>query len=88
MLLRQVVFVATDRNGERLWLRRLDVTTAQPLPDTDGAGFAFWAPDGRSNGFTANGKLNALTLAAARCRPWPTSTPPPALVGVPGAWTE
>ncbi|MGH7340348.1 MAG: LpqB family beta-propeller domain-containing protein, partial [Candidatus Rokuibacteriota bacterium] len=42
---RQVVFVAAGDGGSQLWLRRLDQTTAQPLPSSEGATFPFWAPD-------------------------------------------
>ena len=59
---RYVVFAATDGRVERLWLRRLDVTTAQPLAGTEDAGYPFWAPNSRSIGFFAGGKLKRLDL--------------------------
>ena len=47
---RQLVFVANGENGQQLWLRPLDQTTAQPLAGTEGASYPFWAPDGRAVG--------------------------------------
>jgi Tol biopolymer transport system component len=59
---RYIVFAATDGTAERLWLRRLDVTTPQPLAGTEGAAFPFWAPNSRSVGFFAEGKLKRLDV--------------------------
>jgi len=49
----RVVFGA----GGRLWVSALDQGGAQPLPGTEDAIFPFWAPDSRSLGFFADGKL-------------------------------
>jgi eukaryotic-like serine/threonine-protein kinase len=59
---RQLVFVANGERDSRLWLRPLDQTTAQPLADTEGATFPFWAPDSRAVGFFADGKLKRINL--------------------------
>ena len=59
---RQLVFVATSNGVATLWLRSLDQADAQPLADTEGASFPFWAPDSRSVGFFADGKLKRLDL--------------------------
>ena len=59
---RQLVFAVTEETGARLWRRRLDETTAQPLPGTEGASAPFWAPDGRAIGFFADGNLKRLDL--------------------------
>jgi Tol biopolymer transport system component len=59
---RRIVFVATDGDRPRLWLRALDQGTAQALTGTEGANWPFWAPDGRDIGFFANGKLKRLSL--------------------------
>lgn len=40
-----------------LWLRRLSEADAHPISGTDGATLPFWAPDSRSIGFFADGKL-------------------------------
>jgi serine/threonine protein kinase len=61
---RTLAFVARDEGGkELLWVRRLDVTTAQPLSGTEGAAMPFWAPDSRSLGFFADGKLKKVEAA-------------------------
>ena len=54
---RQLVYVASEGDRSKLWLRPLDQTTARPLAGTDGASAPFWAPDGRAMGFFADGKL-------------------------------
>jgi hypothetical protein len=60
---RSVVFLASSGDGpEKLWLRRLDQTTAQPLEGTEGGLTPFWSPDSRSIGFYAAGKLLRLDL--------------------------
>ena len=53
---RQIVFVASDEGGSRLWLRSLATTMAQPLAGTEGATFPFWSPDSRSVGFFAGAR--------------------------------
>ena len=60
---RQIVFVANGEKGSQLWLRPLDQVTAQPLAGTEDASSPFWAPDGRSLGFFAEGKLKRLDLS-------------------------
>jgi eukaryotic-like serine/threonine-protein kinase len=59
---RQIVFVASGDGTARLWLRRLDATSAQPLAGTEGASFPFWSPDSRSVGFSAGGKLKRMDI--------------------------
>jgi serine/threonine protein kinase/Tol biopolymer transport system component len=60
---RQIVFVASGDGPSRLWLRRLDATSAQPLAGTEGATFPFWSPDSRSLGFFADAKLKRTDVA-------------------------
>ena len=60
---RAVVFVATSAGGPTLWIRRLDALTPRELPGTTGAAFPFWAPDGRSVGFFAEGKLKKIDVS-------------------------
>ncbi len=59
---RVVVFVAIS-GGPTLWIRRLDSLTPRELPGTSGAAFPFWAPDGRSVGFFAEGKLKKIDVS-------------------------
>ncbi len=61
---RRLAFVAgTEGNRSTLWLRPLGSLTAQPLPGTEGANWPFWAPDGQSLGFFAQGKLKKIALS-------------------------
>jgi len=78
---RQLVFVAADDKGSRLWLRSLATTTAQPLAGTEGASFPFWSPDGRSVGFFAAGALKRLALDGGAAQ-----TVAPATNGGGGTW--
>jgi len=59
---KQIVFVAKGDGEPRLWLRLLAVSTAQPLPGTEGAIGPFWSPDSRSIAFFAAGELKRLDL--------------------------
>ena len=59
---RQIVFVASGDGAARLWLRRLDATSAQPLAGTEGASYPFWSPDSRSVGFFADSKLKRIDI--------------------------
>jgi hypothetical protein len=65
---RKVVFVATEKGQNRLWLQALDAVAAQPLPGTDGAVFPFWSPDSGSVGFFSGGKLKRLDLGSGSPR--------------------
>jgi hypothetical protein len=61
---RTLAFVARAEGGKQLlWVRRLDSTSAQPLPGTEDAVQPFWAPDSRSLGFFAQGKLKKVEAA-------------------------
>jgi serine/threonine protein kinase len=60
---RQLAFVAPIDGVPRIWVRQLAQESAQPLPGTDHASFPFWAPDGRSLGFFAGGKMQRIDLA-------------------------
>ena len=59
---RQIVFVASGDGASRLWHRRLDTTSAQPLAGTEGASNPFWSPDNRSVGFFADSKLKRIDI--------------------------
>ena len=59
----KLAFVASGDGAERLWLRALDKTDAQPMAGTEGAQYPFWSPDSRSIGFFASGKLYRIDSA-------------------------
>jgi eukaryotic-like serine/threonine-protein kinase len=80
---RQIVFVASDGDVSRLWLRSLATTTARPIPGTEGARDPFWSRDARSIGFFANGELRRLDLDGGATR-----TLAPARYGSGGVWTQ
>ena len=46
-----LVYVASDGDTTRLYRRRLDQAQATPIPESEGASSAFFAPDGESVGF-------------------------------------
>ena len=59
-----MAFVAATSTGVvRLWVRPLESLSARELPGTDGASYPFWAPDGQSLGFFADGKLKKIDLS-------------------------
>ncbi|MEJ2722803.1 MAG: hypothetical protein P8181_16945, partial [bacterium] len=43
-----------------LWVRPLDELEARALPGTEGAGYPFWSPGGKSLGFFADAKLKRV----------------------------
>jgi eukaryotic-like serine/threonine-protein kinase len=47
-------------NGRQLWLRGLDSSTLQLLPNTNGAQYPFWSPDGRYIGFLSGENLSVI----------------------------
>ncbi len=54
----QIVFPAADKNATvNLWLRDLELSSAQKIPGTTGVNYPFWSADSRFIGFFANGKL-------------------------------
>ena len=46
-----------------LWIRALDSLDARPLAGTEGGSTPFWAPDSRSVGYVAEGKLFRVEVA-------------------------
>jgi serine/threonine-protein kinase len=61
---RQLAFVAIKRRGaSQIYIRPFDARDAHALPNTDGASFPFWSPDGRFIGFFAAGKLRKIAVA-------------------------
>jgi len=60
---RQLAFVAHAADGSRkIWVRDLAQMAARALPETAGAWYPFWSPDGRYLGFFADGKLKRIDL--------------------------
>ena len=80
---RHIVFVASGDGPSRLWLRRLDATTAQPLAGTDGARYPFWSPDSASVGFFADSKLKRVDIVGGTPQPLAN-----AVAGLGGAWNR
>lgn len=66
----KLVYLANEGQGDppRLWLRSLDQWAPTPLPDTEGARFAFWSPDGSAVAFGAGNRLRRLDLSATSAR--------------------
>jgi Tol biopolymer transport system component len=81
---RYVVFAGSESSADatqRLYLRALDNTDAQPMAGTDGAVYPFWSPDSRSVGFFASGSLKRIDISGG---PAQTLAPTPNPQG--GAW--
>ena len=57
-----VVSPSFGQGPSPLWLRPLASTSGRLLTGTEGAGFPFWSPDGRSIGFFADQKLKRLDV--------------------------
>lgn len=58
----QIVFVASDGDSTRLWLRPLKSTSARSLAGTEHASLPFWSPDSKSVGFFADGPVKRIDL--------------------------
>ncbi len=58
----QLAFVANRNGVPVLWVRLLEGAENRPLPGTEGAGFPFWSPDGRTLGFFAKDKLQRIDV--------------------------
>jgi DNA-binding winged helix-turn-helix (wHTH) protein len=59
----QIVFSAAGQDGRtRLWLRRLDSLTPEPIAGTEGGAFPFWSPDGKNLGFFTTYELRRVGL--------------------------
>jgi eukaryotic-like serine/threonine-protein kinase len=60
---RTLAFVAAGGDGKKkIWVRNLSEMTARPVPETDGAWYPFWSPDGKELGFFADAKLKTIDL--------------------------
>ena len=58
----KIVFVASAGAVPRLWLRRMDSTTARGLAGTEHASLPFWSPDSESIGFFADSRVRRIDL--------------------------
>jgi len=57
----RIALSVTDGAGKRmLWVRALDMPTAQLVLGTEGARYPFWSPDGRFIAFFAGGLLKKM----------------------------
>jgi len=65
---RSLVFSVPEGQTNRLWLRSLSTGAARPIDGTDRASSPFWAPDGTSIGFFADGQLKRLDLPSGAVR--------------------
>ena len=77
-----IAFIASGDGVQRLWLRPLDKTEAQPLPGTDAADWPFWSSDSRSIGFFATSKLYRIDIGGGLPQVVTTAAP----LGRGGAW--
>src|SRR5206468_332518 len=59
----QLAYVENDEGQSRLWVRPFDQAAPRSLTGTEGASLPFWAPDGRSIGFFADGKLKRIGVS-------------------------
>jgi serine/threonine protein kinase len=53
-------------NKNVIWIQQVGGRSATVLPGTEGAFYPFWAPNGRSIGFFANGKLKTIDAVSGR----------------------
>ncbi len=72
-----------SERAKSLWLYEIGARREKNLPDTDGADFPFWSPDGKSLGFFAEGKLKKLDIAGG-----PVQTICDAPSGRGGTWNK
>ena len=72
------------RNGHaQLWLRRLDITDAQPVDGSEDASNPFWSPDSRHIAFFVPGKLKKVDISGGSV----TDICPAGAFGMGGAWS-
>ena len=65
---RRLAYVADDGGGRttQLFLRQLDDPTVRQVPDTVGARYPFFSPDGESVGFWADGWLQRMPFSGGQ----------------------
>jgi serine/threonine protein kinase len=60
----EIVFAAdVGSSRSQLWVRPLNSATAQELPGTENASYAFWSPDSRFVAFSSGGKLKKIAIS-------------------------
>jgi len=62
-----VAFLESARKNV-IWIHEVGSQGARALPETEGAEYPFWSPDGRAIGFFADGRLKKLDLASGQVR--------------------
>jgi len=60
---RQIVYAATGRTANQLYLRSLETVVVTPISGTEGGVHPFFSPDGQSLAFFVVGKLMKIRLA-------------------------
>jgi serine/threonine protein kinase len=67
----RLAFTAREAGGNstQLWIRAIDDSKARLLRGTEGAQLPFWAPDGESVGFFANGQLKRISISGGPPQP-------------------
>jgi eukaryotic-like serine/threonine-protein kinase len=63
-----VVAYSENTRKNVLWIYELGFPGARSLPDTEGATYPFWSPDGHSLGFFADGKLKKLDVSGGQAQ--------------------
>jgi serine/threonine protein kinase len=77
-----IAFTATGADGKSLvWVRPMNSLETRALPETAGAVFPFWSPDGNSIGFFSDGKVKTVDLNGGSVQEIAN-----ALLGRGGAW--
>ena len=71
-----LAFVGSAEGRSRLWIRRLDSGETRQLVGTEYASLPFWAPNGRSIGFFADGKIKRIELESGLVQPISTAAVP------------
>ena len=79
----RIAFVAATDKAPTIWIRSLATDDARSIPGTENATNPFWAPDGRSLGFFASGRLWTVKIAGGLPEAIATTSN-----GRGGAWNE
>ena len=81
---KRIVYAARTAGAQPvLYVRDLDNMITKEIRGTEGAGYPFWAPDGKAIGFFSNGQLKRVDLTGS-----PPLTLCDAPVGKGGSWSE